>query len=244
MRIFLIISLIALFCKTEHLGKNIEQKQTNQKIEIFGSEVKSLPITINFQIDKMKVKSWLTKNYFVDKSIKVDLVSKFKNCNIYKVKIAGSLANNVPTEYTFISILDKGISFLLPIEYNNFIEIDGKNMFGGVYNYREFDYYFIYRLEGTSLKLILDTRDINKKKVVIGYYRNDECKEYLPNRLICNYDGKKTISFNGVIKEFCKPGFDRNPNTIKALAKKTVSIELNYKNNRWIFDEKSKYDFW
>lgn len=55
-------------------------------------------------------------------------------------------------------------------------------MFGGIYNYREYDYYVIYKIENKKISSELDTRNINGKTIVIGYYKDDECIDYLPDR--------------------------------------------------------------
>lgn len=245
MRVIIFISLLLIGCiQDTRLGKIDGQKEISESIDIFGNEVKSLNIGRDISLDSGQIKAWLINNYFEGKKLKIDLVQSKDDFNIFNVEIEGEIPNNLPRYYTFINAKKKNNSFLLPFVFNQYMNIDNEIMFGGIYNYREYDYYLIYKLGAKELKLTFDSRRVNEESLKIGYYRDDECIEYEPNRLNFNYDGKRSIFFNGMIKEFCKKGFDRDPALKNPITKEKISIRLDYINSKWVYNNKSKYSFW
>jgi hypothetical protein len=122
--------------------------------------------------------------------------------SIFKISVKGELATSVHRDYTFITMGNKN-SFLLPIEFIQFSDIDDKMMLGGIYNYREFDYYFIYDIIGEKLTRTFDSRKV-KTGVKIGYYRDDECVEYYPKRLLFNNEKRHLFFFVELSKTFAE----------------------------------------
>ncbi len=245
MKIMMLLSCFLLGCATDNnSNKSGIEKELSEAMHIFGSEVKKLPILAAAPLDKFQIKSWLINNYFNGKQIEVELSKEMKNIKIFKVKITDNVANNVPRDYTFIKSENENDYFLLPIYFNDILDISCDLMIGGIYSYREYEYYFIYRLDSKMVKLIFDSRNINKYGIKIGYYRDDECFQYQPNRLMYRFDGEKSIFFVGNLKKFCKKGFNRDPKIKHPIDENKISIRLDYDGEFWIYNKNSKYEFW
>lgn len=244
MKILIFLSLFFWGCVNNAKSErtNVKQKASAQ-IDIFGNKLKKLPVR-GVLSDKSQIKSWLVNKYFKGKQIQVGLVKTFTNFNVFRVEINSDIPNNIPKYYTFIHALEENSSFLLPIDFNQAFGIDNDVMFGGIYNYREYDYYFIYKFEKGILDLVFDSRKTSGTGIKIGYYRDDDCIEYYPNRLDFNFDGKRSISFEGTVKKFCKDGSDRNPKVKNPIIADKVTVKLDYIGKSWIYSKKSNYRSW
>ncbi len=232
----ILVSLVMLSCTNS--GK-FERSET---IDIFGDTVGRLPINSNRKLDISTITKWLIDNYFFGRKLHVDLVKTVKEVSIFKISVKGELATSVHRDYTFITMGNKN-SFLLPIEFIQFSDIDDKMMLGGIYNYREFDYYFIYDIIGEKLTRTFDSRKV-KTGVKIGYYRDDECVEYYPKRLLFDNEKKTSIFFRGIVKNFCRKGQDRMIQQKQPLTKEEISIRIDYNGEFWVYNDSSKYKFW
>ena len=137
--------------------------ERSETIDIFGDTVGRLPINSNRKLDISTITKWLIDNYFFGRKLHVDLVKTVKEVSIFKISVKGELATSVHRDYTFITMGNKN-SFLLPIEFIQFSDIDDKMMLGGIYNYREFDYYFIYDIIGEKLTRTFDSRKIKDRQ--------------------------------------------------------------------------------
>lgn len=232
----ILVSLTMLSCTNS--GK-FEQSET---IDIYGDTVGRLPIDSNMKLDTSTIAKWLIDNYLLGRKLHVDLAKTLKDMSIFKIRVKGEVATSVRRDYTFITIRNKN-SYLLPVEFNQFININDKMMFGGIYNYREFDYYFIYEIIGEKLKRTFDSRKV-KTGVKIGYYRDDECVEYYPKRLVFDNEKKTSIFFRGIVKNFCRKGQDRMIQQKQPLTKEEISIRIDYNGEFWVYNDSSKYKFW
>ncbi len=237
------MGLSSLGCSNHPKDKVAKNVQTKEKIYIFGDKINRLPMESAIALDKSKLTTWLINNYFHGKTIDIDLAETSKGIEIFKIEIKGDIATNVPRHYTFINA-SKENGYLVPIEFNKVINVNNEIMFGGIYNYREYDYYFIYSIDGKDLRLTFDSRKINKEGLKIGYYRDDECREYQPNRLMIKYDNKASISFYGIIKKFCNDGQDRTSQQTQPISKEKVFIRLDYNGKSWVYNTNSDYEFW
>jgi hypothetical protein len=245
MKIMILLSCFLLGCATDnHSNKSPIQNALSGTIDIFGNEVKKLPISRIAPLDKFHLKSWLIKNYFNGKQIEVELSKESNSIMIFNVIIKDNVANNVPRNYSLIKTVNKNTYFLLPIDFNDIFEISSDLMIGGIYSYREYEYYFIYRLDSQVVKLIFDSRNFNKYGIKIGYYRDDDCFEYQPNRLVYRYDGGRSIFFDGTLKKFCKKGIDRDPKMKQPIDENKIRVRLDYTGEFWVYNENSKYEFW
>lgn len=239
----LLMSLSSLGCTNYPKDKEAKNVEAEEEIYIFGDKIKRLPVESDIAFDKSKLTAWLINNYFHGEQIDINLAETFEGIEIFDIKIKGDIATNVPRYYTFINA-SKNNCYLVPIEFNRFISVNNEIMFGGIYNYREYDYYFIYGIDGKDLKLTFDSRKINEEGLKIGYYRNDDCREYQPNRLMIKYDSKTSISFYGVIKKFCKDGQDRTSQQTQPMTEEEVFIRLDYNGKSWVYNTNSDYEFW
>ena len=197
-------------------------------------------------LDLKNIEGILSKKYFTKTQFSVELKEvPANNLNVYLVKLAGNLPTSLNDTYTFIDFKDLQLQFLLPIEYNQFYKIANQIMIGGFYSYREFDHYFIYELNVNHLKLILDTRNIGEGNIRIGYYSDEECVDYIPDRLNFEYNKElQEIHFKGKAKVYCGDKKDRTEND-KVINEAALNLILRYHQERWIFDkEKSNYYFW
>ncbi|NML22440.1 hypothetical protein HHL16_16265 [Pseudoflavitalea sp. G-6-1-2] len=187
-------------------------------------------------VDEAFLKQWfkaqiLQKDYSFELK-KTDL-SKL-GVTVYKVILFNAAPNILQRNYSFILFTSENELFLLPIEINQLIDINGSLMVGGYYNYREFDYYQIFDLKSEGLKRILDTRETGDSDVKVGYHRDDDCVEYSPERLNFEYDAKKRkIIFTGDMLFFCKGTEDRNPTRKQPVKADKLRIEFSYLNQKW-----------
>lgn len=241
MRVLIFIMLIFVGCRNESIHKTKAEKNEINLTDIFGDQVRNLSIKNSFKLDISQIKLWLNQKYFNNKKMKVTLTKADQKIKVFDVELVGEIPNSIAKRYTFITIAKDNRSFLLPVEYNQTIFVENQIMFAGIYNSREYDYYFVYMLDNQNLKLIFDSRKINEAGLKVGYYRNDDCIAYLPNRLRIHYDNN-TILFSGTIEVFCKEGIDRKPNQITPIKRENVFFKLNYNNEKWNYS--GKYKFW
>lgn len=199
------------------------------------------------ELNSEVIKSILNKTYFKNNpELRVELQKKVRNSvDIYSVKLLGSLPTSLNDDYTLINIKSQGLQYLLPIEFNHYFNFDDKTMIGGIYSYREFEYYFIYEIEKGFLKLVLDTRNINGKQVKVGYYKDDECIDYKPDRLDFDFDNHHNeLRFRGLFMIYCREGADRQDDS-NPIEEKSINVVIRYHERKWqYFDSKSNYLFW
>lgn len=207
-------------------------------------------ITILSRINKLSIRQLvnvLRKDFFIfNLELQVNRYYESADINIYTVKVVNDdIPTNQRKDYTVVDLRKKGIQYIIPLEINQLFLIDEKLMFGGIYNYREYDFYAIYKLEDDTIFSEINSRDINGKRIIIGYYKDDECQDYYPNRFYFDYKKEtKEISFNGVIDSYCKPGTDRFEHNTVVKSVKSI-IYFSYQNSEWTFNhEKSMYDDW
>lgn len=214
-------------------------------INIYNEVVYSIDNKKN-DLDLKTIEGILSRKYFTKTQFSVELKEvPANNISVYLVKLSGSLSTSLNDTYTFIDFRDQQLQFLLPMAYNQFYKIDNQIMIGGVYSYREFDYYFIYKLNTNFLKLVLDTRSIGGERMRIGYYTDEECVDYIPDRLNFEYNKElQEIHFKGKAKVYCGDGKDRTEND-RVINEAALNLILRYHRGKWIFDkEKSNYFFW
>jgi len=239
----LLMSLWFLGCKNHPKDAVTNKVETMGEIYIFGDKINRLPIESAVASDKSKLTTWLIANYFHGKPIDINLAETSGNIGIFNIEVKGDLATNAPRYYTFINA-SKENSYLVPIEFSRLLHVNNEIMFGGIYNYREYDYYFIYSVDGKDLKLTFDSRKINKEGLKIGHHRDDDCRKYQPNRFMIKYDDKTSISFHGVIKIFCKDGQNRTSQQTPPIKEEKVFIQLDYNGKSWVYNTNSEYEFW
>lgn len=243
----LVILLILSSCNGNKTNKaSIENNVITESI--YGDKILEIPINLENQTNKkLYLDEWLSKNYFKSAvNYNIDEVNNLDNyLTIFKINLEGNYPSNLNKFYSLIYIKAKNKTFLIPIEYNQLYKIDNEIMIGGIYSYREFEYYLIYKLNNDFFEIALDTRKNGDSGLKTGYFRFDECYEYKPNRFIQNYNKKeKKITFTGTILSYCKPNFDRNLMQKEPLKKEKVKIEYNYVNNKWLYNKNSIYTFW
>jgi hypothetical protein len=163
--------------------------------------------------------------------------------NIYTVKLTGSLPTALHTVYTFVDVREKHLQFLLPIEFNQLYEIENRIMIGGIYASREYEYYSIYELDSNRLKLIFNTNNPGGQRIIIGYFADDECIDYTPNRLQFQYNKQTNeILFTGNAARYCEEGRDRAKDD-KIVERITVKLVFHYKKGTWELDKKKSHYF-
>lgn len=166
------------------------------------------------------------KNFYKDDDI-----------SVYSIKLYENIPNNLKRDYIVIDILEESIQYLIPIEINQVFKIDNQIMLGGFYNIREYDYYHIYKLENESIDIVLDTYNISDNSIAVGYYKDDECQDYIPDRLNFHYNNHyRKIYFEGKILDYCEDGTDRNENdNIRNI--KNIYLSFIYKNRQWVYEK-------
>ena len=165
--------------------------------------------------------------------------------NIYGVTFIGELPGSLHTAYTFLDVKDKHLQFLLPVEFNQVYELENRIMIGGIFSSREYEYYSIYELDSVVLKRIFDTSRQGEQRMVIGYFKDDACIDYMPDRLLYEYNEQThEILFTGDAAMYCDAGKDRVKNdTIKEF--KRVKLLFHCKKGKWELDKsKSRYFTW
>lgn len=165
--------------------------------------------------------------------------------NIYAVTLMGELPTALHREYTFLDVMDKHLQFLLPVEFNQLYEIENRIMIGGIYASREYEYYSIYELDSYGLNRIFSTNSPDGQRIVIGYFKDDECIDYDPHRLHFQYNEQTNdILFTGNAGRYCKEGYDRDINN-KIIERKRLKLVFHYKKGTWELDKsKSRYFSW
>jgi len=238
--LIMIVSLVS--CNHKRNENSNSLSKTNDK------EILELPINLKQYPDKkMAIKKWLNENYFkINADIKIEEIEDPANSlSIFKISLNGEHANSFENFYSFIYSQEDNKSYFIPVDYIQSYKINNTLMLGGIYSTREFEYYLIYALKKSSLKLILDSRKQGEYGLKIGYFRDDDCIVYKPNRLLYDFNAKNnTIKFTGTILNYCKPNFDRDTTQKEPINTKDVTIEYIYTNNQWIYSNKSNYIFW
>ncbi|WP_207514192.1 hypothetical protein [Longitalea luteola] len=244
----LTLFLFVLFfysCRNSQPEKAQVGLSTIDTINIYNEVVYSIDNKKD-DLDLKSIEEILRKKYFTRTQFSVELKEvPAHNISVYLVKLTDSPPTVLNDTYSFIDFRDQRMQFLLPIKYNQFYGIDNQIMIGGVYSYREFDYYHIYKLDTNFLKLVLDTRSIGGEKICIGYYIDEECVDYIPDSLHFHYNKElDEIHFKGVAKVYCRDGMDRSGNA-KVINEAALNVILRYRAGKWIFDKgRSSYFFW
>ncbi|NBA87976.1 hypothetical protein GVN16_19555 [Emticicia sp. CRIBPO] len=239
----LYISLFLLVFMSCNKHKNEDQAVLqNQK------EVLKLPISLKKQSNKQKaIREWLDQYYFhgYAKYNIEEINDSITSATIFKISLNGSYPNMLKNSYSVIYLEGSDISFLIPIEFVDSYKINNQEMIGGIYSYREFEYFIIYHINNNDITLALDSRTEGKYGLKTGYFRNDECIEYKPERLDYHYDkSTHAISFTGMIFNYCEKGLDRNKNQIKSLDSQKVNIEYTFTVGKWVLSKPSDYNSW
>lgn len=229
--------------QSQAVGNSKPQSQIN----IFDTLVTKVNLQQGTAVNEPFLTAWFKTEYLRNNypfQIK-KMVSPEPGISVYGVNISNSAPNELTRAYSFIYFESNNALFLLPIEFSHFFNLDDKQMVGGFYNYREFDYYQIFSLKDSIMMLVLDTRSIQGNEVRVGYYRNDECVAYRPERLNLQYDPKmRSIIFTGEMLQYCKGKEDRNPTINMPLDSNKITIKFKFFHSAWIFDRSSQYVFW
>lgn len=205
---------------------------------------------LNIDLKKIKNKKQFLKKWFLDNYLKSNekiIITEKRNdkylISVYKISISNNSPTSLNKKYSIIYFEKSNLSFLIPIEFNKILQFDKEQMIGGYKESREYEFYHIYLLKQETLKLVMDTSKDCDYGVKVGYFRNDECLEYLPNRLNCEVNNNE-IRFIGKIKYYCKPNFDRDENSLIPLEIKNSKIIYKYSKRKWIFQKESDYKCW
>lgn len=239
-KLIIIVFLISCnYKRNESLG-NVSQ--TNQE------EILELTIDLKKYPDKkMAIRRWLNENYFrVDVDLKIEEIDDSANLlSIFKISFNGEHSNSLNDFYSLIYFQKNNKTYLIPVEYIQSYKINNVFMLSGVYSNREFEYFLVYSLEGNILKTVLDSRKQGEYGLKIGYFRDDDCIEYKPNRFLYSFNARNnTIKFTGTRLNYCKPRFDRDTSQKEPIERKNIKIEYVFTNNQWIYSNKSDYIFW
>lgn len=239
-KLLIIVFLISCnYKRNESLG-NISQ--TNQ------DEILELPINLKEYPDKqIAIRKWFNENYFkTDIDIKIEEIDDSDNLlSIFKISFNGEHSNSLNDFYSLVYFQKNNKAYLIPIEYIQSYKINNVFMLGGIYSKREFEYFLIYALEDDTLRTVLDSRKQGDYGLKIGYFRNDDCIEYKPNRFLYNFNARNnTIEFTGMILNYCKPKFDRDTSQKEPIDSQNIKVEYVFANNQWNYSSKSNYVFW
>lgn len=214
-------------------------------VDIFLDTVSSFSKR-NTELTIGEVEDLLHEKYFRGIELNVTPQKSIKGkLNLYVVKLMGELPTALHTVYTFVDVSEKHLQFLLPIEFNQLYEIENHIMIGGIYTSREYEFYSIYELDNNMLKRIFDTNNPGGQRIIIGYFKDDECIDYDPDRLRFKYNEQTNdMIFTGNAKRYCEKGRDRFKND-KILERITVKLVFHYKKGTWELDKKkSNYFTW
>ena len=246
------IAIVVFFFLTSNLWSesHINYMPNSQKNLIANIEnIEKLNIDLNKVKNKKQfLKEWFLKNYL--KSAQKLSIKEIKN-DIYSVVVYEiSLSYDSPTslnkKYSIIYNRKLNTSFLVPFEFNRLFRCNKELMIGGYKESREYEFYQIYALKNKTLKLVMDTSKDCDYGIKVGYYRNDECLEYISNRFTCSMSSTDQIEFIGKIKNYCKVNVDRNVNDLKPLTITNIKIIYKYSNikSKWILHKGSNYKCW
>jgi hypothetical protein len=207
---------------------------------------------LNIDLKKIKNRKQFLKNWFLKKYLKSTekmSIAEIRNdkysISVYKLILSNDSPTSLNKKYSIVYFEKSNMSFLIPIEFNKIIQLDKEQMIGGYKESREYEFYYIYVLKLKTLKLVMDTSKDCDYGVKVGYFRNDECFEYVPNRFNCEiYNNNNEIRFVGKIKNYCKPNIDRDENNLIPLEIINSQIIYKYSKSKWIFQKESNYKCW
>ena len=195
---------------------------------------------------KQFLKKWFLENYL--KSNKEILITEIKNkkysISVFSINLSNDSPTSLNKKYSIIYFEKSNLSFLIPIEFNKIFQFNKEQMIGGYKEYREYEFYHIYLVQHNTLKLVMDTSKDCNYGVKVGYFRDDDCLEYVPNRLKFEIYNNNEIRFVGKIKYYCKPNIDRDENNLMPLEIKNSKIIYKYSKRKWIFQKESDYKCW
>lgn len=216
----------------------VPQKDT---VDIFLNTVNSLAKR-SAVLTVKEVEGLLHEKYFTAAEFRVTpRQSVTGKLNIYSVQLTGDIPTALHPVYTFIDISDKHLQFLLPIEFNQLYQINDRIMIGGIYALREQEYYSVYAPDSTVLKRIFDTGNTGGERIMTGYFTDDECIDYTPDRLHFQYNKQTNdILFTGNAKKYCRPGRDRAKGN-KAIESMQLKLVFHYNNATWELDKKQSH---
>jgi hypothetical protein len=193
------------------------------------------------------LEDWFTTRYLKRKlALEIARIKSVSDrFDAYKLKVVGEAPTALNKTYTFIHFIKTNALYLLPIELNKYYNTASDEMFGGFYNYREFDYYLIYRRTDSVLQMIFDSRKLYVNGLKVGYYKDDECVDYKPDRLKFSYDNnKQSIRFSGSVDYYCQEGKDRNSKQQGPFKSVNTNVIIRFKNGQWLVDKRSLYPNW
>lgn len=230
MKKLLYISLITMSIRCEkQRGREIINNKNIENVILLNKRKNPNEDQIKQDLNNIFFRYQYTlKSFYKDSDIIVYSIKLYENIPI---------PNNIKRDYIAIDIIERGIQYLIPIEINQIFKIDNQMMLGGFYNIREYDYYHIYKLENESIDMVLNTYNISDNSIAVGYYKDDECQEYIPNRLNFHYNNHyRIIYFEGKILDYCEDGVDRNDNdNIRNI--KNTHLSFIYKNRQWVYEK-------
>lgn len=222
--------------------EDVEDKVVNIKnqdsIEIL-SKIKNMSVE--------RLNTVLNTNYFRNNYLlRISKNYESKSADIYAVKLVNdNIPNNIKKDYLVIDNKNKQFQYIISLEINQVFNYDGTIMFGGFYNYREYEYYMIYKIQNDIITNEFDSRNVNGNSIIVGYYKDDECIDYRPDRFTFHYDTQiKEIVFKGFIDNYCTEVVDRFSNSVIDRKYETI-IYFSYTKSQWIYQSsKSRYYFW
>lgn len=245
---YIIIILVCLFINISWSESIINYDKTEKVILDFNDEnINELNINLkNIKNKKQFLKKWFLKNYLenTEKISITEIRNDKQSISVYKLSLSNDSPTSLNKKYSIIYFEKSNISFLIPIEFNKIIQLGNEQMIGGYKESREFEFYNIYVLRHKTLKVVMDTSKDCDYGVKVGYFRSDECLEYLPNRFNCQILNNNEIRFIGKIKNYCKPNIDRDENNFKPLEILNTKIIYKYSKSKWVFQKESNYKCW
>jgi hypothetical protein len=226
--------------KNETANATVPQKEG---VDIFLDTVSSISKR-STELTIKEVEGLLHEKYF--KGIEFSVISEkgvTGKLNMYTVKLIGELPTALHRIYTFLDVKEKHLQFLLPIEFNQLYEIENRIMIGGIYTSREYEFYSIYELDSNILKRIFDTNKPEGQRIVTGYFKDEECVDYKPDRLLFQYNKQTNdLLFTGNAKRYCQPDRDRAKDD-KVIEPIRLKLVFHYKKGTWELDKKKSHYF-
>lgn len=225
MKPFIILVLSVLICLS------CEQKTEHDELS-----TSALPFNLSDYADKKQfVKSWLSNQYFKSNNefFLEEIDDSVNEFLIYKIKLGAEWPTAMYSFYTMLYNKNTHKSFIVPIDFTQIYAFDDHLMMGGILSYREFEYFSMYEINTHELRTILTPFETETVKV--GYWKDDECEDYVPDRLFYKYFEKdRRIEFSGVIENYCQPNADRLTSQKKPLSTAEVKIVYQFKDGEWV----------
>lgn len=246
-KVLIFFAIYALAFTRVYAISDNKQVQFERESVLNDSLISNITISKEAIINEAFLVKWLKENFF-DSNIELAVKKAASSGNAieyYSVIFLSDVPNNTKKSYSFIFFMEERLLFLVPFEYNFSCVFDNKQMFGGYYSSREYDFYLIFHKNANKMILVFDSRLLTSFGLKVGFYRDDECIEYKPARLLFRFNSKeRIITFSGKIARFCEERVDRDLQTKKPLSIQNVKIMLKYNQGKWRYLSKSNYVFW